>query len=178
MLTLLFITAAIAHPVTNAYSDYPNASVCQTGQHTSIRTKERKGAVRRHDENPLLALHCLTPVQAFGWNRASVIAYIIFFVVLWCILFMWILFSISANCYQFGYSMCFWEVMIDVRVNIVARIVISAAARGTNKDMKDVYCFLASFLNDWSSLTWEKTRFCFFKQDHTLVDIFPFQTKS
>ncbi len=39
----------------------------------STRVKEHKGAVRRQDENSLLALHCLTTGHAFDWDRASII---------------------------------------------------------------------------------------------------------
>ncbi len=49
-------------------SDCPNAYVGQTG-----RVKEHKGAVRRQDENSLLALNCLMTGNAFDWDRASVI---------------------------------------------------------------------------------------------------------
>ncbi len=39
---------------------------------SKARVKEHKGAVRRQDENSLLALHCLTTDHAFDWDRASV----------------------------------------------------------------------------------------------------------
>ncbi len=39
----------------------------------STRDKEHNGAVRRQDENSLLALYCLTTSHAFDWDRASVI---------------------------------------------------------------------------------------------------------
>ncbi len=37
------------------------------------RMKGNKGAVRRQDENSLLALHCLTNNHAFDWDRATVV---------------------------------------------------------------------------------------------------------
>ncbi len=52
---------------------HPNAYVGQTGWQLSTRVKEQTGAVRRQDENSLLALHCLTTGHAFDWDRASVI---------------------------------------------------------------------------------------------------------
>ncbi len=39
-------------------SGWPNAYVDQTGRQLSARVKAHKGAVRRQDENYLLALHC------------------------------------------------------------------------------------------------------------------------
>ncbi len=51
----------------------PNAYVSQTGRQLSTRVKEHKGAVRRQDEDYLLALHCLTTGHAFDWDRATVI---------------------------------------------------------------------------------------------------------
>ncbi len=38
-----------------------------------MKVKEPKDAVRRQDENSLLALHCLTTGHAFDWDIASVI---------------------------------------------------------------------------------------------------------
>ncbi len=38
-----------------------------------IFVKENKGAVRRQDDNSLLALHCLTSDHAFDWDRATVV---------------------------------------------------------------------------------------------------------
>ncbi len=46
--------------------------VGQTGRQFGTRMKEHKGAVRRQDENSLLALHCLTSGHAFDWDRATV----------------------------------------------------------------------------------------------------------
>ncbi len=54
-------------------SDCPNAYVDPTGRQLSTRVKEHKGAVRRQDENSLLALHYLMTSHAFDWNKASVI---------------------------------------------------------------------------------------------------------
>ncbi len=54
-------------------SDGPTAYVGQTRRQLSTRVKEHKGAVRRQDENFLLALHCLTTGHASDWDRASVI---------------------------------------------------------------------------------------------------------
>ncbi len=45
----------------------------QIGRKLSTRVKEHEGAVRRQDENSLLALHCLTTGHAFDWDRATVI---------------------------------------------------------------------------------------------------------
>ncbi len=49
-------------------SECPNAYVGQTGQQLSTRVKQHKGAVRRQDENSLLALHCPTTGHAFDWD--------------------------------------------------------------------------------------------------------------
>ncbi len=54
-------------------SDCPNAYVHQTGRQLSALGIEHKGAVRRQDENSLLALHCLMTGHAFDWDRAPVI---------------------------------------------------------------------------------------------------------
>ncbi len=54
-------------------SDCPNAYVGQTCRQLSTRVKEHEGAVRRQDENSLLALYCLTMGHAFDWDRASII---------------------------------------------------------------------------------------------------------
>ncbi len=51
----------------------PNAYVGQTGRQLSTRVKEYKGAVRRQDENFLLALHGLMTGYAFNWDITSVI---------------------------------------------------------------------------------------------------------
>ncbi len=53
-------------------TDCPSADGSQTGRKLSTRVKERKGAVKRRDENALLALHCLTTGHTFDWDRASV----------------------------------------------------------------------------------------------------------
>ncbi len=45
----------------------------QTCRQLSTRVKEPEGAVRRQDENSLLALHCLTTGHAFDWDRAFII---------------------------------------------------------------------------------------------------------
>ncbi len=54
-------------------SDCPSSCVDQTGRQFGTRMKEHKGAVRRQDENSLLALHCLTYGHAFDWDRATVV---------------------------------------------------------------------------------------------------------
>ncbi len=51
----------------------PSAYVGQTGRQFTTRMKENQSAVRRQDENSLLALHCLTTGHAFDWTRASVV---------------------------------------------------------------------------------------------------------
>ncbi len=54
-------------------SECPSAYVGQTGRQFATRMKEHQSAVRRQDENSLLALHCLTTGHAFAWTRASVV---------------------------------------------------------------------------------------------------------
>ncbi len=54
-------------------SECPSSYVGQTGRQFGTRMKEHKGAVRRQDENSLLALHCLTSGHAFDWDRATVV---------------------------------------------------------------------------------------------------------
>ncbi len=54
-------------------SECPSAYVGQTGRQLATRMKEHQSAVRRQDENSLLALHCLTIGHAFDWTRASVV---------------------------------------------------------------------------------------------------------
>ncbi len=43
----------------------------QTGRQFAARMKERQSAVRRQEENSLLAIHCPTTGHAFDWTRAS-----------------------------------------------------------------------------------------------------------
>ncbi len=50
-------------------SECPSAYVGQTGRQFATH----QSAVRRKDENSLLALHRLTTVHAFDWTRASVV---------------------------------------------------------------------------------------------------------
>ncbi len=54
-------------------SDCPSSCVDQTGRQFGTRMKKHKGAVRRQDENSLLALRCLTTGHAFDWGRATVV---------------------------------------------------------------------------------------------------------
>ncbi len=51
-------------------SECPNAYVGQTGRQFATCMKEHKSAVRRQDENSLMAL---PTGKAFGWTRASVV---------------------------------------------------------------------------------------------------------
>ncbi len=60
---------SVPHPM-------PGLPQCIRGPNrsTALYTCERtKNAVRRQDENSLLALHCLTTGHAFDWDRTSVI---------------------------------------------------------------------------------------------------------
>ncbi len=54
-------------------SECPSAYVGQTGRQFATPMKEHQSAVRRQDENSLLALRCLTTGHRFDWTRASVV---------------------------------------------------------------------------------------------------------
>ncbi len=54
------------------YSECPSVYVDQTGRQFAARMKERQSAVRRLDENSLLALHCFTTGHVFDKARDSV----------------------------------------------------------------------------------------------------------
>ncbi len=53
--------------------EYPSSYVDQAGRQFAKPIKVYKGVVRRQDENPLLALHCLTAGHAFDWDRDTVV---------------------------------------------------------------------------------------------------------